>query len=173
VRFYSYDTASWSAQWAATTSHLRFAWELVDWLTVAMEFAIIVAMPWWRGFRIVLAGLVVFHLAVFLTMDIDFSFNVVVYGAFVSWAGLLRPVLSGAVVKRTVARLQAVHVGPGIAVLVTVFALALSGAAWFVTSSTPVIGAVSGVLIVLTGAAMGIGYLARLVTAATRSTART
>jgi hypothetical protein len=173
VRFYSYDTASWSAQWAATTSHLRFAWELIDWLTVAMEFAILFVLPWWRAFRIALACLVVFHLGVLLLMDIDYSFNVVVYGAFVSWAGLLRPVLSGAIVKRSVARLQAVHVGPGIAVLFAIFVLALSGATWFVTSSTPVVGAVCGVFIVLTGAAMGIGYLARLVTAAIRSTART
>jgi hypothetical protein len=163
VRFYSYDTASWSVQWIAATSHLRFAWELVDWLTVAMEFAIIAAMPWWRAFRIVLAGLVLFHLGVFLTMNIDFSFNVVVYGAFVSWAGLLRPVLSRALVKRTTARLQTATVRPGMAALFAVFALVLTGAAWFVTSSTPVIGAVFGVVIVFTGAAMGIGYLVRQV----------
>jgi hypothetical protein len=161
VRYYSYDTASWSTQLAAATSHFRFAWELVDWLTVALEFAIIVAMPWWRAFRCVLAGLAVFHLGVLLVMDIDFSFNVVVYGAFVSWAGLLRPVLSGAIVKRMVARLEAVAVGPGVAALFAVIALALSGAAWFVTSSTPAVGAVSAVAIMLIGAAMGIGYLLR------------
>jgi hypothetical protein len=113
--------------------------------------------------RNVLACLVVFHLGVLLAMDIDFSFNVVVYGAFVSWAGLLRPVLSGAVVKRKVGRLQAVHVGPGTVVLFAVFVLAVRGATWFVTSSTPVVDAVAGVLIVLTGAALGIGYLVRQV----------
>ena len=43
------------------------------------------------------------------------------------------------------------------AVVLTLFALALGGAAWFVTSTMPAIGAVSGVVIVLTGAAIGIG----------------
>jgi hypothetical protein len=60
-----------------------------------------------------------------------------------------------------VARLEAVAVGPGTAALFAVIALALSGAAWFVTSSTPAVGAVSAAAIMLIGAAMGIGYLLR------------
>lgn len=160
VRFYSYDTASWSVQWVAGISHLRFAWELVDWLTVAMEFAIIVALPWWRAFRIALAAAVLFHLGVYLAMDIDFSFNVVVYGAFVSWAALLhRERLS----DRAVAAIR-----PGVAVLVAFSVLALSGAAWFVTSTMPGVGAIAGVVIVLTGAAIGVGYLLRQVVLVTR-----
>jgi hypothetical protein len=153
VRFYSYDTTSWSVQWIAATSHLRFAWELIDWLTVAMEFAIIIAMPWWRAFRVALAVAVLFHLGVYLAMDIDFSFNVVVYGAFVSWAALLRRERPS---ERAVAAVR-----PGVAVLFGFSVLALSGAVWFVTSTMPGIGAVAGVVIVLTGAAIGIGYLLR------------
>jgi hypothetical protein len=153
VRFYSYDTTSWSVQWIAASSHLRFAWELIDWLTVAMEFAIIIAMPWWRAFRVALAVAVLFHLGVYLAMDIDFSFNVVVYGAFVSWAALLRRERPS---ERAVAAVR-----PGVAVLFGFSVLALSGAVWFVTSTMPGIGAVAGVVIVLTGAAIGIGYLLR------------
>jgi hypothetical protein len=169
VRFYSYDTTSWSAHWAATTSQYRFAWEITDWLTVAMEFAILLALPWWRAFRIAIAVAVLFHLGVFLAMDIDFSFNVVVYGAFVSWAALFRPIRSAPMAKQTVARLKTMPFGPGMAVLFAVSVLALSGAAWFVTSYTPVAGAVAGVLVVLTGAAMGIGYLVRQVVLVARN----
>jgi hypothetical protein len=159
VRFYSYDTTSWSAQWIATTSSSRFGWEIIDWLTVAFEFAILLAVPWWRAFRMAIAAAVLFHLGVYLAMDIDFSFNVVVYGAFVSWAALSRPIRASPVVKR------------GTAVSITLFALLLGGAAWFVTSTTPAIGVVSGVVIVLTGAAIGIGYLLRQVALATRRVA--
>jgi hypothetical protein len=160
VRFYTYDTTSWSAQWVATTSSSRFAWELIDWLTVAFEFGILLAVPWWRAFRVAIAAAVLFHLGVYLAMDIDFSFNVVVYGAFVSWAALSRPVRSS---ERAVA-----SVGPGVAVLFTVAVLALGGAAWFVTSTTPAVGAVFGVVIVLAGAAISIGYLVRQAVPASR-----
>ena len=158
VRFYSYDTTSWTAQWIANTSHSRFAWELIDWLTVAFELAILLAVPWWRAFRIALAAAVLFHLGVCLAMDIDFSFNVVVYGAFVSWSALLR--------RRRFS--EGVATSNRRAVVLTSSALALGGAAWFVTSTSPAIGAVSGVVIVLTGAAIGIGYLLRQVVCATR-----
>jgi hypothetical protein len=155
VRFYSYDTTSASAQWVATTSSSRLGWELIDWLTVAFEFAILLAVPWWRAFRIAVAAAVLFHLGVYLAMDIDFSFNVVVYGAFVSWAALSRPIRSS---KRAVASVR-----PGVVALLTVFVLTFGGAAWFVTSTMPAIGAVSGVVIVLAGAAISIGYLLRQV----------
>jgi hypothetical protein len=176
ARYYSNASMPWSVQWVVTTNHLRLAWEAIDWLTVAMEFAILLAMPWWRAFRIALAVAVLFHLGVLVAMDIDFSFNVVVYGAFVSWAALSRPIRSAPMAKRTVARLTTMSFGPGSAVLLAVFVLALSGSAWFLTSSTPVMGAASGVLIVLTGAAIGIGYLVRqvvLVTGRRRSAVQT
>lgn len=159
VRFYSYDTSSWTAQWIASTSHARFAWELIDWLTVAFEFAILLAVPWWRAFRIALAGAVLFHLGVYLAMDIDFSFNVVVYGAFVSWSALLGPIRFFGRVSTPSRR--------G-AVVLTLSAVALGGIAWFVTSTIPAVGAVSGVVIVLTGAAIGVGYLLRVIARASR-----
>jgi hypothetical protein len=158
VRFYSYDTASLSAQWVASTSSSRFAWEVVDWLTVAFEFAILLAVPWWRAFRIAIAT------GVYLAMDIDFSFNVVVYGAFVSWTVLLRPI-------RFSDHVTTASIGPGMAVLVAAFVLTLGGAAWFVTSAIPVIGAVCGVVIVLTGTAIALGYLIAQITLATRRAA--
>jgi hypothetical protein len=161
VRFYSYDITSWSVQWIATTSGSRFAWEVIDWLAVAFEFAILLAVPWWRAFRIAIAAAVLFHLGVYLAMDIDFSFNVVVYGAFVSWAALSRRIP----VTRSV--------GPGVAVLIAVFAFAIGGAAWFVTSTTPTVGAVTGVVIVFIGAAIGIGYMVREIALASRRAAPT
>ena len=163
VRFYSYDVTSWSAQWVATTTQHRFAWEVMDWLTVALEFAILLALPWWRAFRIALAVAVLFHLGVFLAMNIDFSFNVVVYGAFASWATLSRPIRSAPIVKRAVSNLTTLPVGPGAAVLIAVIVLTLSGAAWFLTSTTAVTGTIAGILIVFVGAAIGIGYLIRQV----------
>jgi hypothetical protein len=70
-----------------------------------------------------------------------------------------------------VARVTTVEVGPVVAVLFTFFVLALGGAAWFVTSTMPAIGTVFGVGIVLTGAAIGIGYLARQIVLASRRAA--
>jgi hypothetical protein len=86
-----------------------------------------------------------------------------VYGAFVSWAALSRPIRSAPIVKRAVANLTAMPAGPGVAVLTAVIVLTLSGAAWFLTSTTAVTGAVAGILIVFVGAAIGIGYLIRQV----------
>lgn len=60
-------------------------WEIVDWLTVAVEFAVLVAVPWWRAFRTALAFATLFHLGVLLVMNIVFVANIVAYGAFVSW----------------------------------------------------------------------------------------
>ncbi|BBZ08116.1 hypothetical protein MDOR_22850 [Mycolicibacterium doricum] len=71
--------------WVAAHDY-RPAWELADWLTVAFELAILLALPWWRAFRTTLAiATTVFHLGVHLVMNMTFSHAVTAYGAFVSW----------------------------------------------------------------------------------------
>jgi hypothetical protein len=161
VRFYSYDTTSWSVQWVAGTHQSRFMWEAVDWLTVLFEFAILLTVPWWRAFRIALAAAVLFHLGVYIAMGIDFSFNVVVYGAFVSWSVQLRRFRPFEYIR-----------GRPPVVIFALAAVVIGGAIWFVTSTTPTVGAVCGVAIVLAGAAMAIGYLLREVTRVSRRAVR-
>jgi hypothetical protein len=163
ARYYSSDSMPWSVHWVATTSHLRPAWEVIDWLTVAVESAILLSMLWWRAFRIALAFAALFHLGVLFAMNIVFWFNVVVYGAFVCWAALFRPIRSTRIVERTLARVRTTVPGKGAAVACGVSVLVLTCAAWILTSGAPAIGTVAGVFIVLTGAAVGIGYLTRQV----------
>ncbi|OBF26724.1 hypothetical protein A5724_31275 [Mycobacterium sp. ACS1612] len=102
-------------------------------------------------------AVVLFHLGVYLAMGIDFSFNVVVYGAFVSWSALWRPL----------------RAPQHSAVAFALVAAAIGGAAWFVTSTTPAVVAGCGVVIVFVGAAIGIGYLVRQVTLVSRRAVRT
>lgn len=82
------DRTAWLAPLAA---HLesRIVWETLDWLTVLVEVALLVTLRWWRAFRIALAFVVLFHLGVFLMLNISFAFNIVVYGAFVAWGARL------------------------------------------------------------------------------------
>jgi len=161
ARYYSSDSMPWSVQWVPATTQFRLAWEVTDWLTVAMELAILFTVPWWRAFRIALAAAVLFHLGVLLATNIVFSFNVVVYGAFVSWAELCRPLGAAPIVKRAIDRFAAMQLNRGAALLVALFAFALSGVTWFVTSTIPAIGATCSVLIILAGTAVGVGYLLR------------
>jgi hypothetical protein len=68
-------------------------WEALDWFTVALECGLIVAVLWWRTFRIGVAFAALFHLGVLLVMNIQFSANIVAYGAFVRW-NLIAPTTS-------------------------------------------------------------------------------
>lgn len=76
---------------AAARFHFAPAWELLDWLTVIVEFSLLATVLWWRYFRLAVAATAVFHLGVLLVMAIAFSASIVAYGAFVSWAKLIRP----------------------------------------------------------------------------------
>jgi hypothetical protein len=141
-------------EWLATPFtdvQFGFFWEAVDWATVLIEGAVIVAVLNWRAFRIVLANLTFFHLGVYLMMNIPFSPNPVVYGAFVSWGALsIWPVLPSAV-SAVVARhraLVAVAVGLAALLLRWVFPWAAEGI------EPPV---------VLLGAVVGAWYLTRQV----------
>ncbi len=121
-------------------------WESLDWATVIMEAAVILCVLNWRAFRVALAVLVLFHVGVYLMMNINFAGNVLVYGAFVSWSRVkLPPVPSG--VSRAVAR-----AAWPIAAVTGTLSWALS------QSATPLYAAKSVVLLAL-GSLVAVGYL--------------
>ncbi|MDQ4054433.1 MAG: hypothetical protein M3237_17265 [Actinomycetota bacterium] len=141
-------------EWLATPFtgvHYGFFWEAVDWATVLLEGAVILAVLNWRVFRIVLANLTLFHLGILLMMNIPFSPNLVVYGAFVSWGALsVWPALPPGA-RATVARHRAaaaVVAGLGALLLRWLFP-------WVAEGVEPPV--------VLLGAAVGAWYLARQV----------
>jgi hypothetical protein len=167
----------WLAEWVAAHD-VRAAWEVVDWVTVAFELSLLIALPWWRSFRIAVAVATTFHLGVLLVMDIDFSFAVVAYGAFVSWGTVARRIgdlrICAPVVHLVEAR-RAQFGGAGAQVAVWLFAVALGGAAWFLMVSpaakTPT-GPVADMSIIVIGAAAGLSYLALEVRRALDKSAR-
>ncbi|MGZ5372144.1 HTTM domain-containing protein [Aeromicrobium sp.] len=65
------------------------AWEVADWLTIALEAGMILAVITWPSFRFMIALACLFHLSIMLSMGIAFSVNVIVYGSFVGWAALV------------------------------------------------------------------------------------
>jgi hypothetical protein len=60
-------------------------WEALDWGTVAIEGGLFLAALSWRSWRIAISILALFHLAIYLSLNIPFWPNVIAYGAFVSW----------------------------------------------------------------------------------------
>lgn len=73
-------------------------WEALDWFTVALECGLVIAVLWWRTFRIGIAVASLFHFGVLMMMNIQFSANVIAYGAFVRW-NLFRPTPPGRVLR--------------------------------------------------------------------------
>ena len=61
-------------------------WEFVDWATVLLEMAFVVACFRTRWWRHVVSVAVMFHAGVWLLFDIVFETNVVAYGAFVRYS---------------------------------------------------------------------------------------
>jgi hypothetical protein len=72
-------------------------WEALDWFTVALECGLVVAVLWWRTFRIGIAFAALFHLGILLIMNIQFAANIVAYGAFVRW-NQIAPTTSGSTI---------------------------------------------------------------------------
>jgi hypothetical protein len=164
--FLTEGRTSWLAELAATVE-LPPAWELLDWLTVILEFSILAALPSWRAFRIALAFAALFHLGVLLIITIDFSHNVVVYGAFVSWGVLARSALSSAVLRPAVTYFETrrtPNMRPGMVVFFSLFALAVGAGAWYLMVSPAELTKtvqpnVAATLIIFIGAAIGMAYL--------------
>jgi uncharacterized membrane protein YphA (DoxX/SURF4 family) len=69
--------------------HLGRLWEAADWLTLALEFGLVLTVFWWRLFRVAIAVAALFHLGVILLLNISFSWNLLGYAAFFRWATIL------------------------------------------------------------------------------------
>lgn len=67
-----------------------FFWQALDYSTIGLELLVLLAVVSLRSFRIALACAALFHLGVWLLMDILFVTNLVAYAAFVRWEGLYR-----------------------------------------------------------------------------------
>lgn len=158
---------TWLTAWA-----FRFnvapVWELLDWMTVILEFSILLTVPWWRAFRVALACATFFHLGVLLVMNIPFAANLVAYGAFVSWGVLSTWCLAlsprpgdrrGA--DRSLNSRQVRALVAGLLLAGSVLALG----AWLLLNRTTVLIAFAKDSIVLIGAAIGLIYLVQQVSA--------
>ena len=67
-----------------------FAWEALDWATVVLELAFLPA-AFSRRAMLTVGGLATFfHAGIHFTMEISFHLNVLAYGMFVDWEGLLK-----------------------------------------------------------------------------------
>lgn len=171
LAFVTEDRTHWLAEWVAHHDS-RVAWELADWLTVAFEFAILLALPWWRAFRITLAVATTFHLGVLLVMNIDFSHAVIAYGAFVSWGSIARRVGDSSLGKsaeRVSRACRPLFTGVTARVLLALLAVAIGCSSWFLMVSpagTISIGRVGGVTVIVIGGLIGIAYLVQQVWAA-------
>ncbi len=71
-------------QWALAIDSVWF-WKMADWTTVVFELAFLPAALFGRSFRFMLIVASCFHLCVLLLLDIPFSANLIVYGAFVPY----------------------------------------------------------------------------------------
>jgi hypothetical protein len=171
LAFVTEDRTYWLAEWVANHDW-RVAWELADWLTVAFEFAILLALPWWRAFRITLAVATTFHLGVLLVMNIDFSHAVIAYGAFVSWGTIARRVGDsrlGKFAERVLQGCSSLFTGAMARVLLVLLAVAIGSSSWFLMVSPAgriEIGRVGGVTVIVVGALIGTTYLVQQVWAA-------
>lgn len=134
---------------------VRLFWEVMDWATVGLEMAVLLAVLNWRAFRMVLAVMTLFHMGVYLMMNISFAGNVLIYGAFVQWGAVRLPVVRVPQIVRTLAPLLAVVVG---------------GGAWFLTRQlgNPGIGPV----VLTLGALLSAWYLVVNVVALVRGATR-
>lgn len=127
------------------------AWELVDWATVLLEGGLIVCALTWRSWRLGLCSAVLLHVGVLLTLNINFWWNVLAYGAFVQW-GLLLPRLPGwsAGAKR-LGRLTPLSLVAG--------AGALAAAFFVIVHATGPLTSALGWLVLLLGLLVAGGYL--------------
>ncbi len=74
-------------------------WEIADYLTVIFEFGFLVAFLKPQVFKIFVGAAVIFHISVFLTLDIIFLTNLLTYLLFINWT-ILDPLLKSRLVSR-------------------------------------------------------------------------
>jgi hypothetical protein len=133
-------------------------WEILDYATVMLECGIIIAaLLSWRTFYLAIASLTVFHFFVWPTMGILFPYNLPAYAAFVPWSRL-----GGVIPIRALDRLAtglATHAGwrwITCAILACLgLLLAWVRPDWLVPTVY--------VIVLVTAAIVGIGYLAGIV----------
>ncbi len=68
----------------------RVIWELLDWFTITFELGFLFAFARRRVFNMFLIAAVGFHWGVLLTMNIRFSYQLIVYAAFLPYGAILR-----------------------------------------------------------------------------------
>jgi hypothetical protein len=85
VQFYvAEERPAWAVPWIFRVESGWF-WKFADWFAVGLELAFLPAALHRRSFCLVLALATIFHLGVLALFDIQFSWNVVAYGAFVRY----------------------------------------------------------------------------------------
>lgn len=158
--FLSQGRSAWFAGWASGFN-VRSVWEVLDWFTVVFEFALLAAVPWWRAFRVTLAFAALFHLGVFLIMNITFTHNLIPYGAFISWGALAAALRAqngslrmGSIVTRSHAALTFVSVA---------VAVGLTAVFWLVSTNTVVLAEAVNLLMLFGGGAIAVWYLIKQV----------
>lgn len=142
-------------------------WEIVDVATVVLEAGMVLAVLTWATTRVWFAVATTFHLGVWLTMNIPFYMNVVAYGFVVPWDRV--PVPQG--VRRLRPAPGLVHAAPLVVLGAGVaWALLVDGFLRTPTggSQTRLAPAVYAMVLV-TGALLGVGYLAFLAVRLVRS----
>ena len=135
----------------ALSTHGAGLWESVDWATIAFEVLMSIAFISWRLLRVAVAIATLFHLSIYFLLGIQFDWNVIAYGAFVSWNIVPLPHLAAT------ARRVLMIVG-----LVALAALALTTGYWVAgpfNHDAPDFA----VPILYVGAIIGAGYLVWLV----------
>jgi len=133
-------------------------WKSADWFTVVLELGFICAMFRKQTMRIFIALACLFHCGVWLLFNIVFAPNVIVYGAFVSYADVPRAQRLAEVAGRVSAFFRRT---PAWMVLLTTFLLSLTA----VVTGRPlqgVLGLPVALIVILVGAMVGAGYLVRL-----------
>ena len=109
-------------------------WELADIATLGLEIGILVLALRLGWFRIGLVGLVGLHIAVFLTMGIDFGKTTYVYAAFLPWHRVTQRVDAVAGQLATQARATTLRA------VLAVGALPVAVALWAARTNTPPLG---------------------------------
>lgn len=156
------ERSGWLSSTAANTRSWPL-WESLDWATVIFEGSILVTVCWWRAFRIALAFATLFHFGVFMIMNIPFTPNLVVYGAFVSWGAFESARRRHLKVLETLTSKLEHYVSTvsdrTLVAAATVSAVVMGVVVWRLTAITNLFSIAVDRLFICGGAALGVGYL--------------
>lgn len=92
-------------------------WELIDYSVVIFEVGFLIAIikaNWFR-FWIILA--VIFHLSVWVFMDVTFSDNLICYLLFINWGFVLDRLKLDIILERIYSRIKLLHVGLAVVIM--------------------------------------------------------